>query len=160
MYSMTANCGKTFLLNPLNMMFKTFANPATTTFAWLGAERAEVIFLNDVRWSAQIIAWHDLLLLLEGQEVHLAAPKTHVSKDMEFSRDTPIFCTSKEELCLVRCGVLDQTECQMMKVRWNIFALHYQIPKEEQQSVPSCARCFAELNFPQGQRSVAFFFTE
>ena len=65
-----ANCGKTFLLNPLNTVFKTFSNPATTTFAWLGAETAEVIFLNDFRWCAQIIPWHDFLLLLEGQKVH------------------------------------------------------------------------------------------
>ena len=45
-----ANCGKTFLLNLLNTAFKTFTNLATTTFAWLGAETAEVIFINDFRW--------------------------------------------------------------------------------------------------------------
>lgn len=31
-----ANCGKTFLLIPLNMMFKTFTNPLTATCAGLG----------------------------------------------------------------------------------------------------------------------------
>ncbi|KAK2561757.1 52 kDa repressor of the inhibitor of the protein kinase [Acropora cervicornis] len=36
-----ANCGKTFLLNPLNSIFQTFTNPATTSFAWIGAEEAE-----------------------------------------------------------------------------------------------------------------------
>ena len=39
-----ASCGKTFLLNPLNSIFQTFTNPATTSFAWIGAEEAEVIF--------------------------------------------------------------------------------------------------------------------
>ena len=66
-----ANCGKTFLLNPLNKVFNTFTNPASTSFAWVGAEKAEVVFLHDFRWSPQIIAWHDLLLMLEGQLVHL-----------------------------------------------------------------------------------------
>ena len=33
----------------------------TGTFAWLGAEEAEVIFLNDFRWSQAVIAWADLL---------------------------------------------------------------------------------------------------
>jgi hypothetical protein len=61
-----ANCGKTFLLNPLNSIYKTFTNPASTSFAWVGAEQAEVLFLNDFRWSPQIIAWHDFLLMLEG----------------------------------------------------------------------------------------------
>ncbi|XP_028517448.1 uncharacterized protein LOC114575912, partial [Exaiptasia diaphana] len=28
-----ANCGKTFLLNPLNIIYNTFTNPATSTFA-------------------------------------------------------------------------------------------------------------------------------
>ena len=106
-----ANCGKTFALNPLNVVFTTFTSPATTTFAWMGA----VIFLNDFRWSAQIIPWHNLLLHLEGQKGHLPAPKTNFSQDIEFTRDTPIFCTGKEELCLVHGGVLDQTETQMMR---------------------------------------------
>ena len=51
-------------------MFRTLSNPATTTFAWVGAAEAEVVFLTDFRWSPKIILWHDLLLLLEGQEVH------------------------------------------------------------------------------------------
>ena len=50
-----ANCGKTFLLNPLNKIFNTFSNPASTRFAWVGAEKAECIFLNDFRWSPSVI---------------------------------------------------------------------------------------------------------
>lgn len=49
-----ANCGKTFLLNPLTNIFNVFLNPATSTFAWVGAEQAECIFLNDFRWSEQL----------------------------------------------------------------------------------------------------------
>ena len=45
-----------------------------------------------------------------GQKVHLPASKTHFSKDIKFTRDTPIFCTSKEELSFVRGGVLDERE--------------------------------------------------
>ena len=43
------NCGKTFLLNLLNKVFNTFTNPASTSFAWVGAEKAEVVFLNQIR---------------------------------------------------------------------------------------------------------------
>ena len=64
------NCGKTFLLSPLNTIHKTFSNPASITFAWVGAEQSEVVFLNDFRWSTQIIPWHDFFMLLEGQPVH------------------------------------------------------------------------------------------
>ena len=71
-----ANTGKTFSLNPLNVVYRSFSNPATPTFAWVGAEKAQVIFLNDFRWNPQIIQWHDLLLMLEEQPVHLPAPKS------------------------------------------------------------------------------------
>ena len=36
------NCGKTFLLNPLNVIYNTFTNPASSSFAWVGAEKAEM----------------------------------------------------------------------------------------------------------------------
>ena len=75
-----ANCGKTFILNPLNVGYKTFSNPASTSFAWIGVENCEILFLNDFRWSIQILAWHDMLLLLEGQTVHLPAPKSHYAQ--------------------------------------------------------------------------------
>lgn len=126
-----ANCGKTFLLNPLNVVFKTFSNPAMTISAWPWAEIAKVIFLNDFRWCARIIPWHGFLLLLEGQKVHLPAPKTHFSWGIEFMRDTPIFCTSKEEFSLMHGGVLDERETKMMRFRWKVFTFYFQIPQEE-----------------------------
>ena len=46
-----ANCGKTFLLDPLNIIYDTFTNPANSSYAWLGAETKEVIFLNDFRYT-------------------------------------------------------------------------------------------------------------
>ena len=45
------NCGKTFLLHPLTQIFEFFVSPATGTFAWVGAENAEVVFLNYLRWT-------------------------------------------------------------------------------------------------------------
>ena len=59
-----ANCVKTFLLKPLSLVYRSFVNPATSTFAWVGAEQAELLFINDLRWSPEVIPWHDLLLLL------------------------------------------------------------------------------------------------
>ena len=34
------NRAKTFLLNPLNVIYNTFTNPASGSFAWVGAEKA------------------------------------------------------------------------------------------------------------------------
>ena len=100
-----ANCGKTLLMNPLSKIYDTFCNPATGTFAWVGAQSAEVIFLNDFRWNPKVLPWHDMLLLLEGHPVHFPAPKTHFSCDILFEKDTPIFCTSKRPLVYITDGV-------------------------------------------------------
>lgn len=140
-----ADCGKTFLFNPLRTIYETFCNPATGSFAWVGVENSEVIFLNDFRWSPQLIPWHDLLLLLEGQEVHFPAPKTHFAKDISVKTDTPVFCTSKSPLRLIKNGVIDERETDMMSVRWNVMQLSYQIPRDSQREIPPCGRCFASL---------------
>jgi hypothetical protein len=140
-----ANCGKTFLLNPLNKIYHTFTNPASNSFAWVGAENAEVVFLNDFRWSPQIIAWQDLLLLLEGQKVNLPAPKSHFAKDVTFEGDTPIFCTTTRPLTYVKNGCLDYRETEMMSVRWKVLNLTKQIPQSQQQDLEACSSCFAGL---------------
>ena len=140
-----ANCGKTFLLNPFNKIFNTFSNPASTSFAWVGAEKAECIFLNDFRWSPSVIQWHDFLLLLEGQLVHLPAPKTHYTRDIVFNKDTPIFTTGNNPIVFVKNGAIDEKETEMMMVRWKIFRFHAQISQEKQREIYPCGKCFATL---------------
>ena len=149
-----ANCRKTFLLLPLKDVFKAFVNPSNSSFAWVGAEQAEVIFLNDFRWSHQVISWNDFLLLLEGEDVHLPTPKSHFSKDVLFDKDSPIFATSKHERMLIRNGTIDERETKMMRVRWRIFTLYSQIRESEQVDVPPCGKCFASfvLGSPVGQQ--------
>ena len=140
-----ANSGKTFILNPLRSIYNTFCNPACSSFAWVGAEDAECIFLNDFRWSQQIIQWHDFLLMLEGQLVHLPAPKTHYARDIVFERDTPIFCTGKQPIIYIKNGVIDERESEMMAVRWKIFKFHVRIEERNQKEIPNCPKCFASF---------------
>ena len=86
-----ANCVKTFLFKPLQTVFKAFSNPSNDKCAWIGAEDAKVVFLNDFRWTSEMIAWKELLLLLEGQTVHLPSPKNHYASDITISSDVSIF---------------------------------------------------------------------
>ena len=69
-----ANCGKTFLLNPLNVIYNTFSNPACTSFAWVGAEKAELLFLNDFPWSSSVIQRHDFFASSRGPAGALTSP--------------------------------------------------------------------------------------
>ena len=60
------NFGKSFILSPLKVIYKAFCKPATGSFAWIGVEDAEIIYLNEFSWHPKIISWADLLLALEG----------------------------------------------------------------------------------------------
>ena len=141
----SANCGKTFILDPLRHIFDTFLSPATGSYAWLGVEDKVLIFLNDFRWSPTIIPWSDFLLLLEGHIVHFTAPKTMYSQNIESSKDTPIFATAKALLSFVKGSILDQTEPEMMNVRWRFFTFRHQFDVHCQKTVPSCTHCFATM---------------
>ena len=114
------------------MIYDTFLNPATGSFAWIGAEQAEIIFLND----SKVIAWADLLQALEGDTVHLPAPKNVSSRDVELTKDTPFFATSDVPLALVKGGRLDSANTEMMTCRWVFFHFWKQIPQSERRRLP------------------------
>ena len=137
------NRGKSFLFLPLTKIFKTFSNPATGTFALVGAEKKEVLFLNDFRWSEKVMAWSDLLNLLEGAPVHLSAPKTHFAEDILWTKDTAIFATSKKPIRKYDCGELNEIETEMMDARWNVFYFTHRIKAPI--TTPECKRCFADF---------------
>jgi len=128
------NCGKSFLLNPLEIIYRAFVNPATGKYAWIGLDQCEVAYLNDFRWSAEIIAWSDFLLLLEGQTVHLPRPKNQFSSDMciERSNTIPFFATSKTDIEFIgKFNTRDERETDMMSSRWNTFYFLKQIENPE-----------------------------
>ena len=126
-------------------IFRCFANPASSTFAWVGVDNAEVIFLNDFRWSHQVIPWHDFLLLLEGDTVHLPAPKTPFAQDICLTNDVPIFATSSSEIKYITGKVVSQRESNMMDVRWNVVKFHHVISESDQKTIPPCKHCFANF---------------
>ena len=141
-----ANCGKTFILKPLCDIFNAFANPASGTFSWVGVEEAEIIFLNDFRWSERIIPWQDLLRLLEGDKIHIATPKTQFAQDIILEKDTPIFCTGPSRIRkFSRDGDVNEVESEMMEVRWKVFIFFHQLRTADVVDVPPCPRCFANF---------------
>ena len=42
------------------------------------------------------IQWHDYLLMLDGQLVHVPAPKSHNAKEIVFKIDTPVCISPKQ----------------------------------------------------------------
>ena len=76
---------------------KWFSNPSNDKYSWQDAEKAELIFLNNFKWSPEMIAWKDLLVLLEGQQtVHLPSSRNHYAHDIQ--SNAPIVATGKSEI--------------------------------------------------------------
>ena len=142
------NCGKSFLLNPLELIYKTFCNPATSRYAWVGLDNAEGAYFNGFRWSSEIIAWNDQLLLLGSSTVHLPRPNNVYATDMETSRENtiPFFATTKKPITFVgKYNTHDERETDMMSCHWNMFAFTHKIPLSEVKDTDPCPHCFVEL---------------
>ena len=62
-----------------------------------------------------MVTWEELLILLEGQAVHLPSPKNHYSNDIYIDKDTPIVANRKGEITYVeKYNSLDPTETNKM----------------------------------------------
>ena len=155
-----SNCAKTFLLDPLELVFKnTFHTPPSSTFGWLGVQDAQVIFLNDYRWKPLDkkgdISFETFHLLLEGANTKLPAPMNSCAEHIYLPKtnDVPIFCTSGEPIRFWRHDPNEpQTseharETKMMAERWidPPFLLTYEFTEENKVKCPPCAFCFCRM---------------
>ena len=59
-----------------------FENPANDKYAWVGFKKAKMFLFSDFICSRDLIPWHDMLLLLEGETVKLPAPNNIYSEDI------------------------------------------------------------------------------
>ena len=142
------NCGKSFLLNPLEDMFKCFVNPTEGKYCWVGLDECEVALLQDLRWTPELIKWSDFLILLEGQTVQLARPKNVYASDMTIpkSNTIPFLATSKAPLKLTNArGETVVTETLMMDSRWRQIEFTYEMAEKDLKRIPECPHCFSVL---------------
>ena len=137
-----------FLLQPLELIFKCFTSPAQGKYVWTGLDKAEVAFLNDVRWSKELIAWHELLNLLEGVPCILSRPKNVFAKDLPIptSNGIPFFTTGIKSIEFVGAyGQRIERETDTIDNRLKIFEFTHQIPKNELLGIELCLKCFYVL---------------
>jgi len=143
-----SNCAKTFMLRPLKRIFgdRLYENPAHDKYCWVGAESADVILLQDFRYSRDIIPWSSLLLLLEGETVKLPAPKNHHESDVVIDTDIAIFATSKSKIeYRGPFNLGDEKEQGMMDSRWRVIKFTHVFSQADQKDIKPCEKCFSEL---------------
>ena len=146
------NCGKSFLLRPLTLIYQTFCNPASGSFNWVGAQDKEVILLNDFRYphidkgADKILPWQDLLNLMDVDKLFIQAPKSFFAENIEWTKRQPILGNGPYKIRYMRAGEENLTETRQMDARVFYFHLKYPIPDEElDHSILACTRCFAHL---------------
>ena len=135
-------------LNPLTEIYDTILNPSSSRYEFVGAENKELMFLNDLRWSQEMISWKELLNLLEGQSIHLATPETHYATCVLITEDVPIFATNIAPIMFAGKGAIVEGENTVMEARWQQqFQLSVHIPLSKQKTVKIYAGCFCKLVF-------------
>lgn len=141
-----SNTAKSFILQPLDVLFDCFLNPAADKYAWVGVNDKECILMQDFEFTEKLITWKSFLLLLEGAKLHLPAPKNQQAKDEFFVTDIPVFATSGVKIEKVdRANRLDIMATDMMDSRWKYITFTHIFSKHEQVVTPPCGVCFAKL---------------
>ena len=149
--------GKSFILKPiLKVLPLVFKNPANSKYAWMGAEKSNLIFLNDLRWAPLekkegFIAWSKFLNLLEGFEEQLPAAMNQQSTMVTIKKKMPIWATSDGPILYWVFNRHEPVtpqhvrENDMMRLRWNTFEFTHVVPKNEKVDCEDCVHCFAKF---------------
>lgn len=149
-------CGKSFLFDPLEVIFKVLNTPASK-YGWadIVTEELDVVYLNDFRWGPNnvgpdgtgIVEWDVLLRLLEGATVKLKRARNQYATDATVLRSNtiPIFGNGSEFIESISFGLAKQREQEMMNQRWKIYYLRHRIPNELRVHIAPCGACFARL---------------
>ena len=92
------------MLNPVKLIFidSIFEKPAHDKYTRVGSEKPKMFLLNDIRWSKDLIPWHDMLLLLDDETVKLPATKNIYSENIVISTDGTKLATSKSSMQVIR----------------------------------------------------------
>ena len=140
------NRAKSFLFMPMTYIFKCFSCPSDNKFNWIGAPEKEVIFLNDFRYSDNMMSWGIFLNFLEGASIHVSMPKSHFVQDQVWEKKQPIFATAEKKITRILHNQIDAGETAQMDKRWEYIYFNYRIPDDKiDYRIVSCHRCFAEF---------------
>ena len=140
-----ANCGKTFILDCLQVSNKTLVSPATCSYAWLGMEETEVIFLNDFYYTPAILLGMTRSCCWKVTSSTLLCPQLHMLKTSKLQCNTPVYATLKPFIVVIKGTIIDERETEMMDVGWRKYHFFHQIPISSQTTVTPCGFCFARF---------------
>jgi hypothetical protein len=96
-----SNCGKSFLLDPLELIFSVFRKPPSGpgSSKLNGIQKKECVIWNEWDLDDTVMNTDDFLNWLEGRPFRIGAPKTITAEDPEHSpKNQPAFFSGGREL--------------------------------------------------------------
>ena len=152
--------GKSLLLKALYSVFghkHVFSTPEKGSFALLHLPGRKVAFLDEWRFSDDVLSWSAQCMWYDGSVVSVKRPQNvpGQSGHLEYRGTAPIFVTTKlrdlENLAWWAAddpwtGEPRDAEASMIYRRLKVYEYRTRIPKPPAKT-PFCARCFAQLIF-------------
>lgn len=139
------NRGKSFLLEPLEIVFTVFQNPAEGKFNLEGLVGKDVVLIDDFRTEENLFPWRIQLVWLDGRTFNIPRPRNIATEDTPYAGTAPVFISSKEMPTRRKYGIEDRTETEQLRERFSTFYLHQRIERPPPPDIPPCGRCWAML---------------
>lgn len=115
--------------------------PVNKKYAWIGADKASIMLLNEFCWQNEMISWHDLLFLLEDKQSSCQPLKNIYGENINITTDNVIFATSKSMVKYQGShNSSDERETEMMAVRWKNFEIYHRFFAQEQKVLSPCPK--------------------
>ncbi len=146
----TGGCGKSTVLESLELIFHTLAKPEDgSTFPLGNLPSCDIMLWQDYEHNEATVKFTDMLSLLVGESMELRAPG---QLNTEFRNKAPLFYSVRVPLqCVRRSADAAQTLNHMMADRFATFLFETPLPRAERAvDWKHCGKCSAAF-FLQGE---------
>ena len=140
-------CGKSMLLQPLEIIYQSMAPPEDgSTFPLAGALDAEILLWQDFEYNSKTVNFTDLLRLLVGERVGVRIPR---EPNRALNNTSPLFYSALEKIVPHMRGVAAGTFARKALAMDERFTMRFwtkPLPLHRRVAdFPHCAPCFASF---------------
>ena len=150
----SSNCAKSFLVEPLGLIYNTYVRPDGGTYQLEDLVGKELVLLNDFEFddgAAKWMPWQYFKNFLEGTKLTVARPKNR-GGNVPFKADSPVFLTAPQEICLMRGRRIDTYETTQMSKRVAYMKLTHTYEEKDRIECAPCGHCGARVHL-EGEAS-------
>jgi hypothetical protein len=136
--------GKSMILQPLEMIFKTMPPPEDgSTFPLASLLEAEIVLWQDYEYNQKTLNFNDLLRMAVGEKIGVRIPG---SINSNFNNSAPIFYSALQRITPPRWAEAYDKKVIAINDRFTVREWSNPLPHHRRQNdFPHCAPCFASF---------------